>query len=81
MNKLFRLLGSIPQDKLLHYIGGMLIYAISAKFMSWYIALIVVFLIAVGKEFYDTIKGGCREIMDIVAAMIGAVTILLINLI
>ena len=81
MKTILRFLLSIPQDKLLHYIVGALIYEICCHFMHWGIAFIVVFLVSVAKEFYDVMTGGKADIMDIAAAMLGSLTMFLINLI
>lgn len=78
--KILKFLLSIPQDKLLHFLGGLLIFDIASIFVHWGIAMIIVFLLSVIKEFYDKIKGGKTDIFDIIAGMLGAVTMFIINL-
>lgn len=73
--KITGLLGSITQDKLLHFIAGFLIVAVC----SLYEALVpyacgVAALVGFGKEWYDSRHDGNVDVWDLAATLIGAVT-------
>lgn len=64
---------NISHDKLLHYVVGTIVYALCSMLIGMY-ALIVVVVIAVGKEAYDYYtKKGTPEVMDAVATVLGGV--------
>lgn len=67
-------LGSIPQDKLLHFIAGALIVALCAfiKGFAPY-ALVAGVFAGVLKEFYESRGNGSVEALDFAATMAGAV--------
>ncbi len=73
--KITGLLGSISQDKLLHFIAGFLIVAVCSLYealapYAWNIATLVGFC----KERYDSRHDGNVDAWDFAATLIGAVT-------
>lgn len=68
-------LGSIPQDKLLHFIAGALIVALCAFIKGFapyaWVAGVVAGML---KEFYDSRGNGSVEILDFAATTAGALT-------
>lgn len=64
-----------PQDKLAHFIGGAVIYAV-AHFVSPFIGLTAVAVAAVGKEIYDWFHRDKHtpDVWDAVATMLGGLT-------
>ena len=81
MRRIIKLIYRIPHDKLLHYVVGLLLFALCGQFVSVWIAFVIVFALSVIKEVYDRFFGGSVEVWDVVAAMTGALSIYLINLI
>ena len=63
----------VKQDKANHFIYGFIIYILIYLFYDNYLPLIMVFLIAVGKEIYDEYKYGGFDWKDIVATMIPSI--------
>lgn len=68
-------LGSIPQDKLLHFIAGALIVALCASVKgfapyAWAGGVVAGAL----KEFYDSRGNGSVEVLDFAATTAGALT-------
>lgn len=68
-------LGSITQDKLLHFIAGFLIVAVCSLYealapYAWNVATLVGFC----KECYDRRHDGNVDAWDLAATLIGAVT-------
>lgn len=71
---------NIPHDKLLHYVAGTIIYALCSLFIGLY-AIVIVLVIAIGKEVYDYVsKKGTPEYMDIIATVLGGLVVMLSNL-
>lgn len=68
-------LGSIPQDKLLHFIAGFLIVAVCSLYEAFApYACSVTALVGFCKECYDRRYGGNVDVWDFAATLIGAVT-------
>lgn len=72
--KVFSLLGRIPQDKLLHFMAGMLIVAAVAIWKllapyAWTLGVIA----GACKERYDGRNGGEVDVWDFAATVFGAV--------
>lgn len=68
-------LGSIPQDKLLHFIAGALIVALCASVKAfapyaWGAGVVA----GVLKEFFDSRGNGSVEVLDFAATTAGALT-------
>jgi glycopeptide antibiotics resistance protein len=64
----------LPYDKTLHLLGGVLIYLVCQNFLTWWISLAVVLIIAIGIEIYDKLsKTGTPELLDIVYTILGGV--------
>jgi len=61
---------TLPLDKCLHFIVGVLIYAV-AHFISPIIGLVAVAIAAVGKEVYDRYNKGTVDLWDAVATIAG----------
>lgn len=71
--KVFSLLGRIPQDRLLHFVAGMLIVAVFALWrVSAPYAWSAGVLAGIGKEFYDERSGGTADPVDCLATAAGA---------
>lgn len=68
-------LGSIPQDKLLHFIAGALIVAL-CSFIKGFAPYAWVAGVVAGmlKEFYDSRGNGSVEVLDFAATTAGALT-------
>lgn len=68
-------LGSIPQDKLLHFIAGALIVALCASVKAFAPYAWVAGVIAGAlKEFFDSRGNGSVELLDFAATTAGALT-------
>jgi len=62
----------LPYDKCLHLLGGVLIYLVCQNFLTWWISLSAVLVVAIGIEIYDKLsKTGTPELLDIVYTLIG----------
>lgn len=68
-------LGSIPSDKMLHFIAGMLITAFVAVIAPRFAPLAVTVAIVAGfaKEIYDEINYGGFDWKDLLATILGGV--------
>ena len=68
----------MPHDKALHFIGGVLIFAVG-HFVTVTVALMLVVIAALGKEIYDWFHQDKHtpEVMDAVYTMAGGVAGLL----
>lgn len=55
MEKLLKLISSIPEDKVLHAYIGMTIYCIGAILFGPMVAVILVGIVAISKELYDSL--------------------------
>ena len=69
MRKIFNYFFKIPQDKLLHFIFGMIIFMVFSLFMGQ-LAIFVVIAAAVLKEFLDRDHTGF-SVDDIIATVFG----------
>lgn len=78
MNKLI-----IPIDKANHIIYGYGIYFLSSFLFSWWISLSIVILISAVKEiiFDKLMKKGNPDLWDFILTIVGALPILIIQLI
>ena len=73
-NRIVAVLATIPQDKLLHLIAGMLITALVACVKAVApLALFSGLIAGICKEWWDSRHGGSVEYADIVATWLGAV--------
>jgi hypothetical protein len=73
--KITGLLGSITQDKLLHFIAGFLIVAVCSLYEALVpYACAVATLVGFCKERYDSRHDGNVDAWDFAATLIGAVT-------
>lgn len=70
----------IPVDKGIHFVLGFFLFVLSNCFLSDIHSLIIVFVIALGKEIRDefTYRGGYW--LDLLFTMIPALTLVLISL-
>ena len=73
LSNLLKKLGSIPQDKLLHIIAGVVIYLVSGLLVSPVMSLIIVVLVAIGKELWDSLGNGTPDKWDAIATIGGGV--------
>lgn len=73
----------LPYDKLLHYVFiGVYPTMILSKFLAWYWVLPIILIVAVLIELYDkNSEKGTPEKRDITYAMVGALSVIIINLI
>lgn len=74
INKIINYLASIPHDKLLHFIAGIIISLIFSV-ITPYIALISAALFGIIKEIYDKISYGGFSWMDFLATSLGGLLI------
>lgn len=73
--KISSALGSIPKDKLLHFIAGALIVALYASVKAFAPYAWVAGVVAGAlKEFYDSRGNGSVEVLDFAATTAGALT-------
>ena len=70
IKKLYQEIFTIPKDKLLHFIAGVLIFMLFSPFIGW-LAIWVVIVVAIIKEIIDTKNTGFSY-SDIVATELGA---------
>ena len=75
MKRLLKILGSIPSDKMLHFIAGMLITATIAVIVSRFapIAMSVAVIAGFAKELRDEIAYGGFDWKDLLATVLGGV--------
>ena len=75
MKRLLNLLGSIPSDKMLHFIAGMLITALVAVIVPRLspIAMAVAVIAGFAKEVRDEITYGGFDWYDLLATVLGGV--------
>lgn len=75
MKRLLNLLGSIPSDKMLHFIAGMLITAFVAVIVPRFapIAMTVSVVAGFAKELRDEITYGGFDWYDLLATVLGGV--------
>ena len=79
MKKILKWLSSIPKDKLLHFIVGILVGAGCMRVFSLFLSLLptgvlsclVLGLVGIGKEWYDTKHGGTVDYVDILYTIVG----------
>ena len=69
-----QLVEKIAKDKLLHFVAGVLVYALTAWILGVY-ALIAVVIVAIGKEVYDSHYGGTVDVYDALATMAGGLVV------
>lgn len=82
IESMFNYLAAIPQDKLLHFFYGYVIFRFILLFGNIYIALAVVTIIAIAKEIWDYRSPNHEaSIWDIVFTISSGVIETLINLI
>lgn len=75
MKKLLNFVASIPRDKLLHFIAGMLITALVAVVFARFAPLAVTVAVLAGfaKEAYDEYSYGGWDWKDLFATVLGGV--------
>jgi len=81
MNKLQQIIMSLVEyDKALHFIIGFFLFVLTSCFLSDIHSLIIVFVVALGKEIRDefTYRGG--DWKDVLFTILPAVTLVLLNL-
>ncbi len=80
IEKLLRLIATVPQDKLLHFIGGTLIACVIHLITkSFSLSFVAVAFVAALKEYYDYFHPNhTADVMDWVATMLGGVPVWLI---
>ena len=61
---------AIPQDKCLHVIAGVVIFAI-VHFVSWQVGVVAVLVIGIAKELFDYFTSGDASVWDVVATFAG----------
>lgn len=88
MKKIFQLIVSIPHDKLLHIIAGMIVVMLVLRLVSFIgipgmiariIALIAVILTGVLREVYNKKHGGVFDKKDLYATISGGLIVLLLT--
>jgi len=65
---------SIPADKQMHFISGLIIAAVLTPFIGWY-SVLVVSLIATAKELYDDMNKAIHtaDVWDLLVTIAGGV--------
>jgi len=71
----------IPTDKANHIVYGFAIYFISNLFLNTFISLGIVYLFALGKEFYNEYSYSVFEVKDLAVTMIIPIVLFLKTLI
>lgn len=61
---------TIPQDKCLHVIAGVLIFSL-AHLVSWQLGIAAVIVVGVAKEIVDHFTGGDVSVWDVLATFMG----------
>ena len=88
MKKIFQLIVSIPHDKLLYIIAGMIVVMLVLRLVSFigipgmiarFIALIVVILTGVLREIYNIKHNGVFDKKDLYATISGGMIVLLLT--
>ena len=86
MKKIFQLIVSIPHDKLLHIIAGMIVvmlrlvsFIVIPGMIARIIALIAVILTGVLREVYNKKHGGVFDKKDLYATISGGLIVLLLT--
>jgi hypothetical protein len=75
------LLSSIPYDKALHALGGVILFAAGHYIFGWQAGLGLAIAIGAAKEIYDKVSGkGTPDPMDFVATALGGLLGLLCTL-
>lgn len=64
------ILRAVPQDKCLHVIAGVAVFAV-AHLATWQIGIAVVLLVGIAKETLDHFTGGDVSVWDVVATLLG----------
>lgn len=72
-------LKQIPKDKLLHYIAGTFLGLIGLY--NWWLGLVVVIVVGIGKEIYDIKYKGTPEVDDVYATILGGLFTLIVIMI
>lgn len=83
MEKLLKLISSIPEDKVLHAYIGMTIYCIGAILFGPMAAIMLVVTIAVSKELYDSLHDDKHtvDLFDAIATVVGAIPVMALDMI
>lgn len=74
VNKILSIIGSIPKDKLLHFITGVIIALFFGELVP-FMALASSFIGGVVKEIYDEISYGGWDWYDLLATVLGGLLI------
>ncbi|MFM0407445.1 hypothetical protein [Paraburkholderia dipogonis] len=64
------IMNAIPQDKCLHFIVGVLVFA-AVHFVTWQLAIAAVVLAAILKELLDHFTSGDVSVWDLAATLSG----------
>jgi hypothetical protein len=64
------IMSAIPQDKCLHFIVGVLVFA-AVHFVTWQLAIAAVVLAAILKELLDHFTAGDVSVWDLAATLSG----------
>jgi hypothetical protein len=64
------ILRTVPQDKCLHALAGVLIFG-AAHFISWQVGIAVVLIAGIAKELFDYLTGGDVSVRDVAATLSG----------
>ena len=83
IKKIWNWIVSIPHDKLLHLLGGLLVnaysfgvaYRVIPFWWSILVGLVVALVVLIGKEVYDSKHGGSVEIADVLYGLGGVLLI------
>ncbi|MDM1502254.1 hypothetical protein HX071_08555 [Myroides marinus] len=81
INRLVKIVDKISKDKLLHFFVGFFIYIVASVFLPNWIALLIVILIAAGKELiYDKkFNKGTPELLDFIFSILPGIILVLLS--
>lgn len=79
MEKILKVLNSIPDDKLRHFVIGLIVFSVSCLVFSQIVSLIILFILATSKEVYDFFHKDIHscDFWDFIATVSGSLPILI----
>ena len=73
-NKIANFLCSFTSDKYVHFIGCIILVQLIALFIPFYYAMLIVFILGLGKEIFDSKqKDNKFDIKDLLADILGII--------
>lgn len=73
-NKIANFLCSFTSDKYVHFIVCMILVQLIALFIPFYYAMLIVFILGLGKEIFDSIQQDDKfDVKDLLADILGII--------